>query len=224
MWKCPSISPGMSTLPPRSTTRWLPFGFAPKSSVRPTAVIRLPSTLTAAFSIGSPPFPSIRRQLRNSVGGSGMSRLMRSSPSCGLRRWCRDDRVREGSDSLDLHADDVADLHVALAHDVVAIERLAADLGIGGPCGAARRAGLEQKAGLQRGEVREERDDLRDAPDHLGGRVGLPHLVVDIGAELQVLRIRNLGPRHDPGPEGCRGVEVLARPERVLPAALRVRD
>ena len=79
----------------------------------------------------------------------------------------------------------VADLEVALADDVVAVERLAADLGIGGPCGAARRARLEQEAGLQRVELREERHDLGDAPDHLRGRVRLPHLVVDVGAQLR---------------------------------------
>ena len=61
--------------------------------------------------------------------------------------WCRDDRVREGADALDLDAHDVADLQVALADDVVAIERLAADLGIGGPRGAARRAVSSRKPG-----------------------------------------------------------------------------
>ena len=68
----------------------------------------------------------------------------------------RDDRVREGSDAVDFHADHVADLEVALADDVVSLEGLATDLGIGGPGGPARGSGLEDEAGLKRVEVREE--------------------------------------------------------------------
>src|SRR3954452_721768 len=161
----------MSVLCSRSTTRMFPLGFSPKSCVRPTAAIRLPSTFTAAFATGSPPRPSIRRQLRNSVGGSVMSRLTASSLS--LRRWRREDRVRERSDAFDLNADDIADLEVTPADDVVAVKWLAADLGIGGPRGAARCARFQQESGLQRVELREECDDLGDAPDHLRGRVRL---------------------------------------------------
>ena len=62
----------MSTLPSRSTTRVFPFGLSPKSGVRPTFWIFVPSTSTAAFSTGGPPLPSMSFAFRKSVGASGI--------------------------------------------------------------------------------------------------------------------------------------------------------
>ena len=109
---------------------------------------------------------------------------------------------------------------VALADDVVPLEGLAADLRIGRPRGAARRAGLDHEAGLQRVEVGEEGDDLGDAPDHLRRGVVLADLAVDERPKPELLRVGDLVARDDPGPERRGGVEVLARAERVLEAAL----
>ena len=58
--------------------------------------------------------------------------------------------------------------------------------------------------------VRQVLDHLRTGEDHVGGVAVLTELVVDPGADGQVLRVADLVGGHDPGPGGPVGVEALA--------------
>ncbi len=128
--------------------------------------MRLPSTLTAPSSTGSPPLPSISFALRKRVGASSSSACAMLNLLTALTVSCpagerflagRDDRIRERADAVDLDGDDVARLQIAGALDVVALVGLAADLGIGGPRGSAGGPRLDQDSRLKRVEVGEER-------------------------------------------------------------------
>src|SRR5436309_2021422 len=64
-WPCASTIAGITVLPVRSTRR-APAGTA-SAPLRPTAVMRLPSTTKAESSIGVPPSPVISRAPSNTV-------------------------------------------------------------------------------------------------------------------------------------------------------------
>ena len=108
------------------------------------------------------------------------------------------DGVGEGADPGDGHLDGVAGLQQ--------------DRWRPGVADAARRAGRDHVARLERGPDRRVGDQLGDRVDHVLDRRVLEHLPVHRRAQLGGGRIDLVG-RHQPRAERARAVEVLARGE-----------
>ena len=90
---------------------------------------------------------------------------------------------------------------------------------------AARRAGRDDVAGLQRERHRAVADDLGDAEVHLRGARVLEDLVVDPALDLERLRIGDLVGRHEGRAHRAEGVERLAtRPLAVAELEVARRD
>ena len=104
------------------------------------------------------------------------------------------DQVLEGSEALDLHPDGVARLQV--------LRRLE------GLADAGRRAGEDDRAGLERAGLADEVDELLRLEDQVAGAAVLAQLGVDVGGEAQVARVDLVGGR-DPRAPRAGGVEAL---------------
>jgi hypothetical protein len=102
--------------------------------------------------------------------------------------------VFEGPQALDLHPDGVARLQVLRR-----LERLA---------DAARRAGEDDRAGLERAGLADELDQLARLEDQVARAAVLAQLAVDVRREAQVAGVDLVG-RRDPGSPGAGGVEAL---------------
>ena len=180
----------------------------------------LPSTSTAAFLTGSPPLPSISRRVQEQGRSVGDEQLMCTPPFSAA--CAGDDRVRERSRCRRSRRG--RRRRAAGSPPRTTSSRSYGLPPISGSVAHAVPPGVPvsmHEPGRQRVEVREEGDDLGDAPDHLRGRVALADLLVDVRAQLERLGVGDLVARHDPGAERRRRVEVLAGAERVLEAALR---
>src|SRR5436190_746038 len=130
-----------------------------------------------------------------------------------LARWRCDDRRAQRRETLDAALDDVARLEEQ--HRRV---RLA-------DRDAARRAGREHVAGLDRDVAREVLDDVGQLPDLVARVDAHAQLAVDRAGHPQVVRIGDLVERDQLGPERAEARDVLAGPEaraRLHLALLRI--